>query len=284
MSDLLLKQVLSDASPDASSDKQHQPVRWVGWRLISKFRYLILPLLILIVWESLGRFDVIDPVLMPKPTEVLAEIAGLFASGEIWSHFYISLFRVFAGFSIGVTVAILLGALTGFSPFWRSIIDPTIHALRTIPGLAWIPMFILWLGIDESSKIVLIAKATFFPTYLNFMSGIIRADKKLIEVGQIYRLQGSLLVRKVLIPYSLPYLFVGLRQSMGVAWLVLVAAEMMGASSGLGYLLLNGEMTGRPQVVMACMLIFALCGKTSDYFITLISRRVLHWQDTVEKD
>lgn len=279
MSDLILKQTLETQPKRAVSTS----TRWVVWSLISKFRYLVLPLVILIVWESLGRFDIIDPVLMPTPTEVLTEIVRLVGSGELWAHFQVSVFRVFAGFAIGVAVAIVLGAITGFSPFWRSVIDPTIHALRTIPGLAWIPMFILWLGIDESSKIVLIAKAAFFPTYLNFMSGIVRADKKLIEVGQIYRLQGAMLVRKVLFPCSLPYLFVGLRQSMGVAWLVLVAAEMMGASSGLGYLLLNGEMTGRPQIVMACMLIFALCGKTTDYLVTVASRRVLRWQDTLEK-
>lgn len=249
-----------------------------------KLRPFILPILIVLLWEALGRFDLIDPVLMPTPVQVLAEIVSLFSTGEIYAHFQISFFRVIAGFALGVSVAVVLGAITGFSAFWRSLIDPTIHALRTIPGLAWIPMFILWLGIDESSKIILIAKATFFPAYLNFMSGIVRADRKLIEVGQVYRLRGTLLVRKVLFPYSLPYLFVGLRQSMGVAWLVLVAAEMMGASSGLGYLLLNGEMTGRPQVVMACMIIFALCGKTTDTVISWVSRRVLRWQDIVEKE
>lgn len=246
-------------------------------------RSLIFPLLILLLWEGLGYFQIIDPVLMPTPTQVMGELYALLYTGEIFYHFYISLIRVLSGFLIGVSVAVLLGALTGFSPFWRSLIDPTIHALRTIPGLAWIPMFILWLGIDESSKIILIAKATFFPTYLNFMSGIVHVDKKLIEVGRVYRLSGILLVKKILFPYSLPYLFVGLRQSMGVAWLVLVAAEMMGASSGLGYLLLNGEMTGRPQVVMACMIIFALCGKSTDYLINHLSRHILSWQDTIEK-
>lgn len=244
----------------------------------------ILPIVIVILWESLGRFELIDPVLMPTPSQVLAELVGLFSTGEIYTHFQISLFRVLSGFAIGVSVAILLGALTGFSAFWRAIIDPTMHALRTIPGLAWIPMFILWLGIDESSKVILIAKAAFFPTYLNFMSGILRADKKLVEVGQVYRLRNTMLIRKILFPCSLPYLFVGLRQSMGVAWLVLVAAEMMGASSGLGYLLLNGEMIGRPQIVMACMIIFAVCGKTTDFLINALSHRILRWQDTISKD
>jgi sulfonate transport system permease protein len=115
------------------------------------------------------------------------------------------------------------------------------------------------------------------------MSGIARADRKLIEVGQVYRLRGARLIRTVLIPHSLPFLFVGLRQSMGVAWLVVVAAELMGASKGIGYLLMDGEMTGRPHVVVACMIVFALCGKLTDLFLEALSRRVLHWQDTLEE-
>lgn len=244
----------------------------------------IFPGLILAVWQAFGHFGWIDPVLLPTPTQVLAELWTMLRSGLLATHLAVSAQRVVFGFASGVLVAVVLGAVTGYSRFWRSLIDPTIHALRTIPGLAWIPMFILWFGIDEGSKIGLIGLATFFPTYLNFMSGIARADRKLIEVGQVYRLRGVRLVRTVLLPYSLPFLFVGLRQSMGVAWLVVVAAELMGASKGIGYLLLDGEMTGRPHVVVACMIVFALCGKVTDLLLVALSRRVLRWQDTVEKD
>lgn len=243
----------------------------------------IFPLLILLVWQGIGTLGLIDPVLMPTPTEVLSELYSMARSGTLLTHLLVSAQRVGLGFAAGVAVAIVLGAITGFSRLWRSIIDPTIHALRTVPGLAWIPMFILWFGIDEGSKVGLIALATFFPTYLNFMSGIARADRKLIEVGQVYRLRGARLIRTVLIPHSLPFLFVGLRQSMGVAWLVVVAAELMGASKGIGYLLMDGEMTGRPHVVVACMIVFALCGKLTDLFLEALSRRVLHWQDTLEE-
>ncbi|MEC5397359.1 ABC transporter permease [Uliginosibacterium sp. H1] len=258
--------------------------RGLADRSSSIIRPLIFPALILLVWQSVGTFQLVDPVLLPTPTRVLGALWDMLSSGFLNPHLAISFQRVLLGFASGVTVAIVVGAITGYSRFWRSIIDPTIHALRTIPGLAWIPMFILWLGIDESSKVVLIAKAAFFPTYLNFMSGIARADRKLIEVGEVYRLRGARLVTKVMLPYSLPFLFVGLRQSMGVAWLVVVAAELMGASSGIGYVLLDGEMTGRAQIVMACMIVFALCGKTTDLIIAKISNRVLRWQDTVEKE
>lgn len=243
----------------------------------------LFPLLIVLVWQGIGTLGLIDPVLMPTPAEVLSELYSMASSGTLLTHLLVSAQRVALGFASGIAVAIVLGAITGFSKTWRSVIDPTIHGLRTVPGLAWIPMFILWFGIDEGSKVGLIALASFFPTYLNFMSGIARADRKLIEVGRVYRLRGVRLIRMVLIPHSLPFLFVGLRQSMGVAWLVVVAAELMGASKGIGYLLMDGEMTGRPHVVVACMIVFALCGKSTDLFLEVLSRRVLHWQDTLEE-
>jgi sulfonate transport system permease protein len=280
MSDLILKLV----RPLGAVAGLQALARSAAARFSALSRPLIFPTLILVIWQSIGSFQLVDPVLLPTPTKVLSALYDMLVSGFLNPHLAISFQRVLFGFAAGTSVALVVGAITGYSTWWRSIIDPTIHALRTIPGLAWIPMFILWLGIDEGSKVTLIAKAAFFPTYLNFMSGISRADRKLIEVGQVYRLRGTRLITKVLLPYSLPFLFVGLRQSMGVAWLVVVAAELMGASSGIGYVLLDGEMTGRSQIVMACMIVFALCGKSTDMLIVAIARRVLRWQDTVEKD
>lgn len=249
-----------------------------GWRAFA------LPLAVLAAWQAVGALGWTDATLLPTPLAVLGELGRLATSGELLANLAVSFQRVMLGFAAGTLVAIVLGALTGYSTQWRAYLDPSVHALRTIPGLAWIPMFILWLGIDEGSKIALIALATFFPTYLNFMSGIARVDRKLIEVGRVNGLAGARLVSTILLPYSLPFLFVGLRQSMGVAWLVVVGAELMGASSGIGYMLMDGEMTGRPHLVMACMIVFALSGKATDMVLAAISRRVLRWQDTVEKD
>lgn len=249
-----------------------------GWRGVA------LPLAVLAAWQAVGDLGWTDPTLLPTPLTVLGELGRLVVTGELFTHLAVSFQRVMLGFAAGTVVAIVLGALTGYSLAWRAYVDPSVHALRTIPGLAWIPMFILWFGIDEGSKIALIALAAFFPTYLNFMSGIARVDRKLVEVGRVNGLVGTRLVATILLPYSLPFLFVGLRQSMGVAWLVVVAAELMGASSGIGYLLMDGQMTGRPHLVMACMIVFALSGKTTDAVLAAIARRVLRWQDTVEKE
>lgn len=270
------------ARPAMTRDSRRTAIRAPDiWKLV---RPLVLPAILVASWQLITTFRLVDPVLLPSPLAVLSVLVELVVSGEIVGQLGISLQRVMLGFLFGTATAIIFGAITGYSVLWRSVIDPTVHALRTIPGLAWIPMFILWFGIDEGSKVGLIALATFFPTYLNFMSGIARADRRLIEVGRVYRMKGVRLVRTVLFPYSLPFLFVGLRQSMGVAWLVVVGAELMGASSGIGYLLMDGEMTGRPQIVVACMIIFALSGKTTDWILARISHRLLRWQDTVERD
>lgn len=270
----------TEAAPYAAASRQFQRKR-----LPSAFalRCLVLPLAIVAVWQATGALDLVDPTLLPTPLAVVKDLVRLGVSGDLAANLFVSARRVLLGFAIGASVATVFGAMTGYSIYWRGVIDPTVHALRTIPGLAWIPMFILWLGIDEGSKLALIALATFFPTYLNFMSGISRVDRRLIEVGRVNGLSGLRLVRTVLLPFSLPFLFVGLRQSMGVAWLVVVGAELMGASSGIGYMLNDGEMTGRPQRVMACMIVFALSGKTTDLIIAGIARYVLRWQDTVEE-
>lgn len=244
---------------------------------------LVLPAAILAFWQLVAISGRVPAYLLPRPGEVLDWLIRLVTTGELVRHLTTSLSRVAIGAGLGISVATLLGVLTGYLLSWRRVVDPTIHAIRTIPGLAWSPMFILWFGIGESSKYALIALVTFFPVYLNTMAGIAGVDRKLIEVGRVNRLSGARLMLKVLLPASLPSYFVGLRQSMGVAWIVLVAAELMGASRGIGFLLLDGQMTGRPALVMACMIIFALCGKTTDIIISAIARHVLAWQDILHK-
>jgi len=244
---------------------------------------LVVPALALLLWQIGSQLRWIDPVILPSPAEVLRVLVRLAGNGDLVENLGISFTRVLLGFFYGVVTAIVFGTLTGFSRLGRALFDPTVHALRTVPGLAWIPMFILWFGIDEGSKIGLIALASFFPTYLNVMSGIMGVDRTLIEVGRVYGLTTRGQVLDVLLPAALPSLVVGLRQSMGVAWLVVVAAELLGASSGIGYLLMDGETTGRPQIVIACMIIFALSGKTTDWLIIRASRPLLRWRDTIEE-
>lgn len=243
---------------------------------------IAVPLALLAIWEGLSRTGIAAPNLLPAPSAVAATISALIASGEIYTHVSITLFRVFAGFAAGALAATVLGALTGYSPFYRRLLDPLLQGLRNIPSLAWVPLFILWLGIFEASKIALVAVGVFFPVYLNLMSGIQSVDRKLVEVGRMYRLRGFALVRRVLVPATLPSYFVGLRAGLGLGWMFVLAAELMGASEGLGFLLIDGQMTGRPAAIIGGIALFALFGKLTDWGLAALGQPFLSWQDSFQ--
>jgi sulfonate transport system permease protein len=241
---------------------------------------LILPVILLVLWEAACRAGLFPPNQLPAPTAVIQEMAGLAATGELFDHIGITLYRVFAGFLLGVAAATVLGSLTGYSRACRELLDPLVQALRNVPSLAWVPLFILWLGIFELSKVTLIAVGVFFPVYLSLMSGIQGVDRKLVEVGRVYRLSGFKLVRRVLLPATLPSYLVGLRSGLGLGWMFVIAAELMGASTGLGFLLLDGQMTGRPQVIIGSLVLFAIFGKLTDIVLVAVGNRFVGWEDT----
>jgi sulfonate transport system permease protein len=241
---------------------------------------LILPAALLVLWAAACRAGVFPPNQLPAPSVVFQEMAGMAATGELLDHIGITLYRVFAGFLLGVAAATVLGSLTGYSRTGRELLDPLVQSLRNVPSLAWVPLFILWLGIYELSKVTLIAAGVFFPVYLNLMSGIQSVDRKLVEVGRVYRLSGLKLVRRVLLPATLPAYFVGLRSGLGLGWMFVIAAELMGASKGLGFLLLDGQMTSRPQVIIGSLVLFAILGKLTDVVLVAVGDRFVGWQDS----
>ncbi|GAB4384189.1 MAG: ABC transporter permease [Elainellaceae cyanobacterium] len=218
--------------------------------------------------------------LLPAPTSVLTTIWNLAVSGALVRHVGTTLYRVIAGFAIGSIFATVLGALTGYSRNIHSYLDPVLQALRNIPSLAWVPLFILWMGIQESSKIALIAVGVFFPVYLNLMSGVQGVDRKLVEVGKVYRFSSLQLIQRIFLPATLPAYIVGLRNGLGLGWMFVVAAELMGASQGLGFLLVDGQTTGRPHLILASLLLFAIVGKLTDIVLAAIGNRFLYWQDS----
>jgi sulfonate transport system permease protein len=241
---------------------------------------LIIPLALLLAWEAACRAGFFPPNQLPAPTAIVKEMAGLAATGELFGHIGITLYRVFAGFLLGAAAATVAGAMTGYSRTLRDLLDPLVQALRNVPSLAWVPLFILWLGIYELSKVTLIAVGVFFPVYLNLMTGIQSVDRKLVEVGRVYRLSGWRLVRRVLLPATLPSYLVGLRSGLGLGWMFVIAAELMGASKGLGYLLLDGQQSSRPQVIIGSLILFALFGKLTDVILVAIGNRLVGWQDS----
>lgn len=243
----------------------------------------LLPIILIIAWELLSRAEVFPSYQLPAPTVILKTIAGLAADGSLWGHVGITVYRVFIGFLIGTAVAVLLGSIVGFYKKAEQLFDPMIQAFRSIPSLAWVPLFILWMGIGEPSKVTMIAVGVFFPVYLNVVSGINGVDRKLIEVGKMYGLNTFELIRRVILPASLPSFLTGIRSGLGLGWMFVVAAELMGASSGLGYLLVLGQNTLSPETILASIILFAIVGKLSDWLLKIVEQKSLHWQDNAVK-
>jgi sulfonate transport system permease protein len=241
---------------------------------------LLLPLLVAVLWEYAASEQWLRPNQLPAPSAVFDEMYGLAQTGELWQHLAATGKRVLWGFLSGALAATVLGALTGYSKLARQILDPTFQALKSVPSLAWVPLFILWFGIFELSKITLIAVGVFFPIYLNLMTGILATDRKLVEVGQVYGLSRKQLIWRVLLPATLPNYFTGLRAGLALGWMFVIAAELMGASKGLGFLMLDGQMTGRPQVIIGSLVLFAIVGKLTDSLLAWGARRALTWQDS----
>ena len=240
----------------------------------------VLPVVLAILWEGLVAAGIANGRLMPPPSVVGRTLWGLAASGELLTHAGATLWRVAAGFGLGALAGTVLGAVTGALPVARSLLDPTLQALRAIPSIAWVPLFILWLGIFEASKVALIAVGVFFPVYLGVAAAIQGIDRKIVEVGRVFRLSCLAMTRRVLLPAILPAWVTALRSGLGLGFMFVVAAEIMGASEGLGYLLVDGQQLGRPDTIIAAIISFAVLGKLADGLLVAITRPFLTWQDT----
>jgi sulfonate transport system permease protein len=188
-------------------------------------------------------------------------------------------FGVLGGFAIGAVAGTIFGALTGAFEFARRLLDPTLQALRAVPSIAWVPLFILWLGIFEASKLALIGLGVFFPIYLGVEGAVRSVDRKLIEVGRSFRLSRLSMIRRILLPAVLPAWVISLRSGLGLGFMFVVAAEFMGASEGLGYLLTDGQQLGKADQILAAIVAFALLGKAADSILILVTRPIIGWQD-----
>jgi len=251
--------------------------RWSRWA--KPALGLIVPVVIAVGWELAVAVGLSNGRLVPPPSKIFEMMEELARSGELWRHIFITSWRVGAGFGLGVLFGTVLGAVCGYSALARRLLDPTLQALRAIPSIAWVPLFILWLGIFEMSKVALIAVGVFFPIYLGLMGAVLGVDRKIVEVGRTFRLSGLAMIRRILLPAVLPSYVVSLRSGLGLGWMFVVAAELMGASEGLGYLLIDGQQLGKPAEILAAIIVFALLGKFTDWLIQVGFAPLLRWQD-----
>jgi sulfonate transport system permease protein len=240
---------------------------------------LIVPVLLLGLWQFVSAAGLVPAAILPSPLLVIATLAAMLQTGEMARAVSATALRMAFGFALGAAAATLLGGLCGACAPARALLDPLIQALRSVPSLAWVPLFVLWLGIFEASKIVLVAVGVFFPVYLNLVAGIATVDRKLLEVGRMHGFSPLRRLLRIQLPAALPAYVVGLRGGLGLGWMFVAAAELLGASNGLGFILDDGEQTGRPERVLAALLLFGLCGKLSDWALASGGRRLVAWQD-----
>lgn len=253
-----------------------------GWlRYIpSSLHGLLVPTALILVWQLVASLQLLSPTILPSPVAIVIQCVKLSASGELFEHLGISLYRAALGFVIGSTVGLLLGLSAGLGKLMERVMDPSLQMLRTIPLLALIPLFILWFGIGEFSKVLMISLGAFFPVYVNTFLGIRGVDQKLYEVTRIYQFTRWQQLSRVIIPAALPNILLGLKLSLGVSWLVLVVAEMMGTSAGIGYMIQDARVYSNTDIVFVGIIIFALIGKLSDSIVRVLEKRWLRWRDT----
>jgi sulfonate transport system permease protein len=244
---------------------------------------LVLPVAVAALWELAVRMGWSNGRLVPPPSVIWNTFADLAASGELAQHAFDTLWRVAWGFVFGAIAGTIVGALTGYSMLAYRLLDPTVQGLRAVPSIAWVPLFILWFGIFEASKIILVATGVFFPVYLGVMGAVLSVDRKIVEVGRVFRLSGFAMVRRILLPAVLPAYVISLRAGLGLGWMFVLAAEFLGASTGLGFLLIDGQQLGKPAQIVAAIVAFAILGKATDWLIVLIASPFLRWEDVVRR-
>ncbi|MGO4273926.1 ABC transporter permease subunit [Paenibacillus sp. TAF58] len=237
----------------------------------------VIPIFILILWQVLGLSGWLSERILPTPWEVLTALYGVIKDGTIFEYVAVSTKRAFLGFLIGGSIAFVIGLLNGVFPIAERYVDSSVQMVRTIPHLAMIPLVIMWFGIGETSKLFLVSLGVAFPIYLNTFHGIRSVDPGLVEMGKVYGLKRFALFTKVILPGALANILLGIRFSLGIMWLSLIVAETIAADSGIGYMATHAREFMQMDVVVLCVILYALLGKLSDLIAKYFENRWLKW-------
>ena len=230
------------------------------------------------IWSLFSVTDSVNAYLLPPPWKVAALAWRLLSEGTLWEHIRISLYRVFLGFGITFGLAFPLAILVGLSRICFEILETPLEFVRHIPPLATTPLLILWLGIGEASKLAVIVLASFFPVFLNTVNGVAQCDEKLIEVGRVLGLASFERIVRIILPSALPVIIVGMRLGFGYSWRALIGAELLAATTGLGYMIIEAEELARPDIVVVGIITIGTLGHLLDAVFLRLSRRLLPWQ------
>jgi len=233
---------------------------------------LILPVALVGIWQFATTTGIVAPWSLPTPGAVIAAAGELLEGGDLGKHIGISTQRVLLGFAIGSLLRLLFGALVGLSKLADALLSLSIGALRAVPSLAWVPLLVLWMKMGEDSKVTLIIIGAFFPVFTTVSLALRHVDAQLVEAARAFGFKGLKLLRTVQLPAVVPSIFSGLRLALAQAWLFLVAAELLGASMGLGFLLTDSQNNGRIDRLILTIILLAVFGKITDALISLAER------------
>jgi sulfonate transport system permease protein len=250
---------------------------------VGGLRRLISPIALLVIWQLTHVFNVVSAQKLPPPTEVVSEAYTLVtthsaAYGTLQSALLASVQRMALGFAFGGGVALLLAIVAGLSRWGEETVDPLMQMVRTLPLFGLVPVFIVWFGIGQLPKILLIALGAAIPLYLNTFSGIRGVDRRLGELGRSLGLTRWETLRNIVLPGALPSVLVGLRQSLGVAWLALVVAEQVNTNSGLGFMINQATQFLQNDVIFVALLVYTILGLLTDWLVRILERRALRWR------
>ena len=236
---------------------------------------VVLPLALLATWQLVSMSGSVAAYNFPSPTTVVLAGWDLFLRGLLLPYIGISVQRVLIGFVIGSVVGLVLGSIVGLSRIASAFLAPTIGGLRAVPSLAWVPLLVLYVGINEDSKVILIAIGAMFPVYTTVAGALRHVDPHLVELGHAYGLGRMSLLQRVQLPAVIPSIVSGLRLALAQSWLFLVAAELIASSMGLGFLLVDSQNNGRIDRIFLAIILLGILGKTTDGLIGLVERGLL---------
>lgn len=235
---------------------------------------LLIPILFLCFWQYAAVNGMVKETVMPRPTKIGSTLLSMIQNGKLQENIYVSMRRVITGYLIGVSTAIVIGIIIGLFDYINAALELVMGLLRPIPNIAWVPMLILWTGIGEESKIIVIAIATFWPVLLNTVDGIRNVDKKYLEVANIFKKSKFHTIVKVVLPSALPYVFTGLRIASGNALMGVIGAEMFAASAGIGYMVSYGREMSKPAVMFGGVFIISILGWLLNMVVTKLEHKV----------
>jgi len=237
---------------------------------------LLVPLLILFLWGVGSKLKLWNDYVLPSPYRIFTVFCIMFKSGELIENIFVSLTRVLIGFSIAFFFAFVLGVFAGTSPKKTVYYNLIVEFMRHVPPISLIPLLILWFGIGEKSKIIIIVLAAFFPMFLNIKKGIAFCDLKLLEVGDTLGFSRFKKFFKIILPNALPDILVGMRIGFGYSWRAIIGAEMIAAASGLGYLILDAQQMSRSDKVIVGIFVIGFVGILCDRLVAILINKLMH--------